>query len=306
MIITSSLYLVNSILYTLVLKSFDYLFSINNIFFCCLVFGLFYPFMFIYISYNKLEIKLLDCICAILDYSQLILFYICINNVSIAEYISYRTSSLIFNLILSHLFLISNNEDNEQNNKEYYIKIIGAVIVFSSCIVMLFANGVTNIFYGCLTLLSSFIYSIINFLIEKYPGQSNFIQTKTVSNFLNILTYISYSLYYDSITNFIKINSSFLLWFMMIFMGFSEMMYYLLKYQITVQVNEGSIFTNILDISRRVVTLILGLAVFGEKYEISYYICFSSICIGCIFIQFNKQIYLYFYSIPISHPIVSI
>lgn len=286
-------YLLNMVLYTIVLKSIDYYYKINNIFFCCFLFGLYFPLLFLYVSYNKLIIQQNDYICGVLDYIQLILFYICINNITIPEYLSYRTSSLIFNLILAHLFL------NKEMSK---VKIIGLTIVIISCLVLLFVNGITNIFYSLLIIITSFIYSLINFIIEKYPDSSNYIQTKTISSFLNIFTYMVYNIINNDVNINIQNNSSYLLWIMIFFMGFSELFYYFIK---TLIINtepktenySSSVFINILDITRRVITLIIGIILFKDVYDISYFICFSFICVGCIFIQFSNEIEKYFVNI---------
>ncbi len=82
-------------------------------------------------------------------------------------------------------------------------------------------------------------------------------------------------------------------------MGFSELFYYYIKTLVinTEKNNEnlsGSVFINILDIARRVITLIIGIIIFKDVYEVSYFVCFSFICIGCIFIQFSNEIEKYF------------
>jgi drug/metabolite transporter (DMT)-like permease len=77
---------------------------------------------------------------AVSDYifTNLYYFYISINHISIPEYLSYRTSSLVFNLLLAYFFL------NTQISK---VKIGGIVIIISSCSILLFVNGVSNIFF---------------------------------------------------------------------------------------------------------------------------------------------------------------
>jgi cyanate permease len=95
----------------------------------------------------------------------------------------------------------------------------------------------------------------------------------------------------------IQINSSYLLWIMIFFMGFSEILYYCIKTEIINNYkNENyssSVFINILDITRRVVTLIVGIILFNDVYNTSYFVCFSFICCGCVFIQFSNIIEKY-------------
>jgi drug/metabolite transporter (DMT)-like permease len=286
-----SVYLLNMVLYTIILKSINYYYNIDNIFFCCFLFGIYFPLLFLYTNYNKLVFQQNDYICGVLDYIQLILFYVSINNISIPEYLSYRTSSLVFNLILAYLFL------NKEMTK---IKIAGLTIVIISCLALLFVNGITNIFYSLLVVIASFIYSLINFIIEKYPDSSNYIQTKTISTFLNIFTYMIYNIINNDVINNIRTNSQEqAFWLMIFFMGFSELFYYYIKTLIinTGENNEnfsGSVYINVLDVTRRVITLIVGIIIFKDVYEISYFVCFSFICIGCIFIQFSNQIEKYF------------
>lgn len=281
-------YLVNSILYTITLKSIDYYYDINNLFFSCFLFGMFFPFVFLYSNINQLVYQLGDYVCGILDYSQLILFYVSINNITIAEYLSYRTSSLIFNLILSYLFM----------EKELsYTKLLGIFIIMLSCTILLIFSGISNIFYSSIVLLASFIYSIINFIVEKYPDKSNYIQTKCISGYLCIFTYMVYTVLYSDLNITIRIKSDIILWLMISFMSFSEFFYYFIKTKILNNIVENkselsnSDFLNIIDTSRRVVTLILGIVIFNDKYESYYYICFFFICIGCIFIQFSNNLF---------------
>lgn len=288
MIILQFSYILNMILYTIILKSISYYYDILNIIFSCLLFGIYFPILFIYFIYNNLIVQKLDIICGILDYIQLIFFYIGINNINIAEYLSYRTLSIIFNILLSIFFM---------NKVLNYIEIVGLLLIISMCLLLIILGELllhsSNLFYIVCILLASLVYSIMGFLIEIYPNKSNFIQTKTISSFLNIFTYMIFGLYDDSINLLIYKNSSLLFWTMTCFMGGSEIIYYYLKIKIINKTNDGSIFMNFLDILRRVITLIIGIILFNDTYSIYYFICFFFICIGCIIIQFNKEILLY-------------
>jgi hypothetical protein len=109
-----------------------------------------------------------------------------------------------------------------------------------------------------------------------------------------------YNIINNDVINNIRTNSQEqAFWLMIFFMGFSELFYYYIKTLIinTGENNEnfsGSVYINVLDVTRRVITLIVGIIIFKDVYEISYFVCFSFICIGCIFIQFSNQIEKYF------------
>jgi len=275
------LYLINLILYILVIKSLNYYFFIDSIFFSCFVFGLLFPILFSLFLFKKMILTKIELICGFVDYVQLILLYISINKLNIAEYLSYRTFSLFFNMILSYMFL------NKTINK---ITIFGNLIIFISCITLLGIGGINNIYYAISTLASSFLYSLLGFLMEKYPDENNYISTKMISCFFNILTYTIYTLFNNSVNQELKINSSWIFWILVIFLSFSEIFYYWTKYLIIKITENGSVFTNILDIIRRAITLVLGIIIFKDQYPSYLFVCFGLILIGCSFINFSDKI----------------
>jgi drug/metabolite transporter (DMT)-like permease len=272
------LYLTNLILYILALKALNYYFFIDNIFFSCLMFGLFFPFLFIIFLYKKLILTKIELISGFIDYVQLILLYISINKLNIGEYLSYRTFSLFFNMILSYVFL------NKSINKT---TLLGNFIIFASCISLLIIGGINNILFAICTIVSSFMYSLLGFLMEKYKEENNYISTKMISCFFHLMTYFIYNLC-DSTS--VITNSSNLIWVLMIFISFSEVFYYWTKYLIIKITDNGSVFTNILDIIRRAITLIIGIIIFKDTYQPYLFICFGFILLGCILINFSDKI----------------
>lgn len=271
------LYLTNLILYILALKTLSYYFSIDNIFFSCLMFGLFFPILFGIFLYKKLNLTKIELISGFIDYVQLILLYVSINKLNIGEYLSFRTFSLFFNMILSYAFL------NKSINKT---TLLGNSIIFIACAVLLIIGGVNNIIYAVCIFASSFMYSLLGFLMEKYKEENNYISTKMISCFFHIMTYSIYNLY-DKVN---IDNSNYLIWGLMLFISFSEVFYYWTKYLIIKVTENGSVFTNILDVVRRAITLILGVIIFKDVYPPYLFICFGFILIGCILINFSEKI----------------
>ena len=278
----NGLYLLNLIFYILALKSLNYFYLIDNPFFCCLLFSLIFPFLFVYFIYKKLSINKLELSLGTIDFLQLLLLYIGINKLNIAEYIAYRTFSLFFNMFLSYFFL---------NKRFNYVNIIGNIIIAISCIVLIGLGQISNIVYALIVIFSSFLYSYLGFLMEKYKDENNYINTKLISSFLALTTYYIYNLFNNSVNLEIIKNTSFLFWALTIFVSFSELLFYYTKY-LVIKLNEnGSIYTNILDIFRRIITLIIGILIFKDNYPNYLYGCLSVILLGSSLINFNETIY---------------
>lgn len=289
MILIYLFYIFNLILSILCIKAINYFFEINNIIFACIIYGHFFPFSFIYSIYSNTLYHWINIFIGFLDYLQVIFLYIGINELSIAEYIAFRTLSIAFNFLLSIFFL----------KKEFcrYQKTGIGFITLSS--IILLVKGESHYIYGFIILLSSFIYSIIGFLMEYYKDICEFSQIKLISSFFCITTYTVYSFINPKSIDIIDVKKSFnysilyfqiLIWTMILFIGASEYIYYYLKQRITNQIENGSIYISILDIIRRVFTLILGLILFKEKYEDYLYWCFALMILGCILFHFNKKI----------------
>jgi len=268
-------YLFNLILYVLCLKGINYYFSINDVVFCCILYGWFFPLAFIQGIMIGTVYSGINCLMGFLDYIQLVLLYVGINQVNIAQYIGYRTISLVFNFIMSTIFL----------DKTFcrYQK-AGIVFISGSCIILLIIGGRDNIVYGGVVCMSSFIYSILGFFMERYHDECDYKQIKTISSFFCIVSYTGYGALYGvvPITNHI-------VWLMIGFIGGSEYIYYILKQQI-VCIENGSVHIGILDIVRRIITLIISVLIFKETYVVTIYWCYSMMILGCILFNFNTMI----------------
>jgi drug/metabolite transporter (DMT)-like permease len=273
-------YLGNLVLYILCLKAINISLGQYNIVFGCVIFGWFFPLALIYFIYNKMMLENINILLGLLDYIELLLLYIGLNELNVAEYISYRTLSIIFNVILSAYFF----------QKEFSkFQILGIVLILASCIILLYKGGINNFKYSAIVLLSSLIYSIIGFSMEANKETGDFIQIKLVSSFFNIMTYTFYSLFCNDIFILLIGKKDYKLILYVIFMGASEYIYYYLKLQIINIFDDGSIFTNILDIIRRIITLIISIIIFKETYTDYIYYCYFIIILGCILFYFKPN-----------------
>ncbi len=98
------IYLLGQITNVISTKSISYYYSIDNIIFSCLIYGFPFPLLFGYFIYKKQNIEIINILVGLLDFIIILLIYIGIHNLKIAEYLSYRTFSIIFNVILSYFF----------------------------------------------------------------------------------------------------------------------------------------------------------------------------------------------------------
>jgi hypothetical protein len=162
----------------------------------------------------------------------------------------------------------------------------GIGLIFISCIVVFFKGDLDNILCSLMILCYSFIYSVIGCLMECYKEKSDIIQIKLVSCFFHMCSYFFYSIFYASIIQ----NPSYGLILLTIFVGASECIYYYLKNRIIQSLENGSIYINILDIIRRVVTLMLGILLFSETNPSYLYYFYGVMLLGCLLFYFNEQI----------------
>ncbi len=264
------LYFSNQTLYVILFKILEYYLNINNILFNCFIYGLLFIILSNYCIFYNIEYQKIDVILGIIDYIQLLIIYITINNLTTGEYICYRTSSILFNVLLSYLYL-----DYKITNKNK----IGIILIIISYIILIIFNY-SSILYSSILLIGSFLFSLISLIIEKYQIntiRNNYIQIKWISGLLNFLTYVIFIDYSDNIFNY-----NIYIWIIIILCIIIELSYYKLKIEIIKNIIDGSIFINFLDIIRRIFILIIGLIIFKDKenYNISIYISFSIITIG--------------------------
>jgi hypothetical protein len=271
-------YLGNLVLYILCLKAINILVGDYNIVFCCVIFGWFFPIALIHFIYNKIALENINIVLGLLDYVQLILLYIGLNELNVAEYLSYRTLSIIFNVMLSAYFF---------QKLFTKIQIVGILFILGSCVILIYMGGISSLLYSSVVLLSSFFYSISGFLMEANKETGSIIQIKLVSSFFNFMTYTFYSLFYNNIFLLLEGKKDYKLIGCIIFMGSSEYIYYYMKLQIISIFEDGSIFINVLDIIRRIITLIISIIIFKETYFDYIYYCYSIIVVGCILFYFK-------------------
>lgn len=288
----SIVYLANLILNVLGLKAVTFYYGLNNFLFSCVLYGQFFPFVFFYFLYRESTINRINFIIGFIDYIELIFLYIGFSGINVVQYLSYRNISIVINFMLSYLFL-----EKEFCNYQKF----GILLNFISCVVLLFLGGTDNMFNCLMILTYSFLYSTIGFLIEKYKEDNiNFIHIKLVSSSFQISTYLFYSLFSNTVFRELEKSKSIGLFVLMIFIGASEYIYYFLKNRIIQTVENGSIYTNILDMIRRLITMILGIYIFDESNPNYVYYCYSVMLVGCFLFYFNEQIKQRLESIPQS------
>ena len=122
--------------------------------------------------------------------------------------------------------------------------------------------------------------------MECYKETSNVMQVKVISTALHMFSHFGYSLFYNSV---LKTASAKLI-LLIIGCGSSEFSFYYLKNKIIQTVENGSIYTNILDIIRRVITLVLGILIFNETNPAYLYYLYVVMLLGCVLFYFNKEI----------------
>lgn len=271
-------YLGNLVLYILCLKAINIIIGDYNIAFCCVIFGWFFPIALIHFIYNKFAFENINIVLGLLDYVQLILLYIGLNELNVAEYLSYRTLSIIFNVMLSAYFF---------QKLFTKIQILGILFILGACMILIYMGGISSIIYSSCVLISSFFYAVSGYFMEANKETSSIIQIKLVSSFFNFITYTFYSLFSNNIFTLLEGKKDYKLIGCIIFMGSSEYIYYYLKLQIINIFDDGSIFINVLDIIRRIITLIISVIIFKETYFDYIYYCYSIIVVGCVLFYFK-------------------
>lgn len=275
-------YLANLVLYVLGIKAISFYYGLSDIYFSFVLYGNIFPIVFSYFLYQQTrelqsKIYLINIVLGVLDYIQLIFLYIGFSGVNVAQYLSYRNSSILINVILSYLFL----------DKTFckYQK-LGILLISISCVVLFCMGSTEQSFYSIILLAYSFIYSLIGFLMECYKENSDVLQVKIISTGLHMVSHFGYSL----VKNSVLPTTSITLFALIFFVGSSDVNYYYLKNKIIQKVENGSIYTNILDIIRRVITLILGIWIFNETNPAYLYYLYAVMLLGCILFYFNKEI----------------
>lgn len=273
----------------LLLKVLKIYFEINDYIYNCFIFSLFLPFFLYKIIINYRKPKWYDILTGILDFIVLLLISFSVN-LTIGEYVSYRTSSIFFTVIL--LYFIDKKSLS-------FLKLLGVFIIFISCSLLIYFYGVsTNVVYIITCLIASLLYSVVNIIIEKYvityeDKIINYYWTKTISCTINFFVALIMEIKNKTISNiYFKTNYLLSLLIISIVISFIDNYYYYIK---TLVINSyenkdsGSMIINILDIIRRLIMLTVSIFVFKESYTFHMYICFSLMIVGILLYMFNKN-----------------
>lgn len=277
-------YLLNLVLYILALKLLNNLYVFNNIFLSSFIYGQFFPLNLLYIIYNTYNLNknfyLINVIIGLLDFISLIMFFIGISKISIAEYLSYRTLSIFYNVILSYCFL--------KNTKIQKYELISIIVIVLTCICLLLLNNFSELIYILNIIVSTFLYSLCGFYIEKYKEKSDYLQIKLTSSCLSFITFIYMYVNDNNLILDLTNNLSLEFGILIIYIGISEYLYFFCRTIIISRLKNGSIFINILDIIRRIITFILSIFIFDTIYPIYMYVCYTILMMCCIIILISK------------------
>lgn len=246
----------------------------NPIIRSCIMYGQFFPIAFFYQLYRQSPITLLHLLLGVLDYLQLLCMSLSLSQVSILTYIGIRNSSIIVNVALS--YLINNVTFN-------WIQQIGICIISCSSFVMIYLGGMSQMTSYTILIVFSIIYSVITMLLDINSSSSLVMEMKLISSFLQMSTVFYYYYLLDG-SNVIISTSN---WFIMSSIAFSEYSYYFIKKELMDLCENGAIYVTILDIIRRIVTVILGILLFSDLIENSAYYCFSTMILGCVIYYFH-------------------
>lgn len=265
-------YIVNLLLNVIGVKEISI--SGNPIILSCIMYGQFFPIAFFYQLYHQSPISFVHLLLGILDYLQLLCMSISLSQVSILTYVGIRNSSIIVNVALSYLL---------QNVSFRWIQKIGICIISCSSFAMIYLGGMSQLTSYTILIVFSIIYSVITLLLDMNSTTSLVMEMKLISSFLQMNTVFYYYLL-DGSTVLISTSN----WFIMSGIAGSEYSYYFLKKQLIDLSEHGSIYVTILDIIRRIITVILGILLFQDSIQHSAYYCFSAMIIGCIIYYFHN------------------
>ena len=281
MFLLSIAYVANLIFNVLGLKGISYYYGIKHVLFATILYGHLFPFLLCYFLYQKTILHRVDFLIGFLDYVQLICVSVGISGVNIAQYLSLRNVSFLINVVLSYLLLDKTFNGYQQ---------IGTMIIGISCGVVFYMGGMEELFYSIMVFVYSLLYSLIGTIMELNKQNGNIIHVKCISSFFHISTYFFYSLFDNSLYEEFSEKRSIGLFLLIVFVMVSESIFYMLKKLLVEQVENGSIYTNFLDIVRRILTLVTGIILFNESNPSYLYIFYTVMMIGCVLFYFHKEI----------------
>lgn len=244
---------------------------------------------------QKIVVNWYDILNGVLDQSDLIFGYIAYYGLTIGEYITYKTFSIVFGSIYLIIY----------NKKLLSLqKMIGISFIFLACCILLGFYNKSNLFYSLMCLGSALSYSFSGFIIElnvktDEERKLNFYWVKTISYIIGLFLGLTCEFTYNTISNILKVFSTkniLIILFLEIIMALLENYYYYFKvYSISKQPKYGSIIIQFLDIMRRFTMIIIGILFFKEIYSSIIYLSTSLMFIGSFIGLFDFYNFVYLY-----------
>lgn len=275
------LYVLNTTIELVMIKVLTHFLKINNFTYFSLIKSCLLPIMIYKLYHNYRDPKWFEISIGLLDYFEAFLSFASFVGISLGEYVTFRTSAIFFNAILIYVY-----------SKKVLVtsKYIGISLIFIACLLLLIFDSKGSVIDGLICLLSALLYSMISFIIEIKTNQDDLKITlywsKTISSIISVIVAIMIEYDYKNINNIYKTNDNKIyLIFVSLLIGTTELYYYYLKIQIisTNSTSEsGSVSTNFLDIIRRFLSLIAGITIFKETYDVVIYLSYSIMIIGSI------------------------
>lgn len=244
---------------------------------------------------KKIVANWYDIFNGILDQTDIILSYIGLYGLTVGEYITYRS----FSVVLGSIYLIIHNKKLLSLQK-----MIGITFIFVACCILLGFYNKSNLFYSLMCLGSSVAYSLSGFIIElnvktEEERKLNFYWTKTISYVIALFLGLTCEFTYNTLSNILKVFSTkniFIIVSIEIMAALLENFYYYFKVQsISKQSKYGSIIIQFLDIIRRFTMIVIGVFFFKEIYSFIIYLSTSLMFIGSLIglFDFDNFVYLY-------------
>jgi hypothetical protein len=284
------------------MKIITHIYHIDNIvfnsFFRCITLPYYIYKLIEYKKKNKDNILVAnsyDIINGIFDQLDIILSYIGFAGLSIGEYITFRTLSIVLGglyLILYHKKLLPLQ------------KMISMSLIFVACIILLAFYNQSNFFYSFVCITSAIAYSLSGFIIElnvktDEERNLNFYWTKTVSYTIALFLGFVCEFLYQTISSIFKIFTTYNIIIIIgleLLIALLENFYYYLKIKsISKSGKNGSIITQFLDIMRRFTLVITGALLFSEVYTKIIYLSLTLMFIASLIglIDYGDLIYFY-------------
>lgn len=299
-IIIYGLYWFVSTLQLLLLKIITHIYKIDDFIFnsfCKVIMLPYYIYKLFILNKNSVETinaKWFDIVNGILDQMDTVLTYIAYYGLSIGEYITFRTLSVVIGSILLMI-----------NDKKFLPiqKIISVIIILVACVALFIVSIKSSFFYSFVCITSSIFYAFSSFMLQmnvktQKELELNFFWTKTISCIIALFLSISNQYLYNEITNVLKIFSVKNIIFILsleIIITILDNLYYYFKMLCILKSNDGSLLIHFLDITRRFSLIILGILLFSEQYTKIIYLSISIMFLGSIVGLIKYENFLYHY-----------